>query len=231
MAESESPEIGENETERQSDTDSFFCIPCGKSLSCSHQGIKDVKVHCAGQTHKNNAQASKSNTSLLDLFAASSADAVTRAEVIATNFLIQHNLSISTSDHLGPMFRAMFPDREIAKHYACGRTKTSAIINKALGPHCHEYVVNHIKKHPFSLGIDGSSDTDVEKMNPMTVRIFDINGPKTVSTRFYNMCVKSGRDASKAETLFKVVQTKMEEDHIAWSQAVSLSVDNTNSMI
>ena len=125
----------------------------------------------------------------------------------------------------------MFPDREIAKHYACGRTKTSAIINKALGPHCHEYVVNHIKKHPFSLGIDGSSDTDVEKMNPMTVRIFYINGPKTVSTRFYNMCVKSGRDASKAETLFKVVQTKMEEDHIAWSQAVSLSVDNTNSMI
>ena len=86
MAESESPEIGENETERQSDTDSFFCIPCGKSLSCSHQGIKDVKVHCAGQTHKNNAQASKSNTSLLDLFAASSADTVTRAEVIATNF-------------------------------------------------------------------------------------------------------------------------------------------------
>ena len=44
-------------------------------------------------------------------------------------------------------------------------------------------------------------------------------------------CVTSGRDASKAETIFRVVQTKMEDDHIAWSQAVSLSVDNTNSMI
>jgi hypothetical protein len=123
------------------------------------------------------------------------------------------------------MFRAMFPDSEIAKHYACGKTKTSAIINKALGPHCHEYVVNHITKHLFSLGIDGSSDTGVEKMNPMTVRIFNINGPKTVSTHFYNMCVTGGRDASKAECIFKVVQTKMEEDHIAWSQAVNLSVD------
>ena len=79
---------------------------------------------------------------------------------------------------MGPLFRAMFPDSEIAKNYGCGRTKTSAIINKALGPHCHEYVVNHIRTHPFSLGIDGSSDTCVEKMNPMTVRSFDIMGPK-----------------------------------------------------
>jgi hypothetical protein len=54
--------------------------------------MKDVKVHCAGQTHKKHAQASKSNTLLLDLFAASTADTVTRAEVMATNFLIQHNL-------------------------------------------------------------------------------------------------------------------------------------------
>ena len=150
---------------------------------------------------------------------------------MATNFLIQHNLPISTSDHMGPLLRAMFPDSEIAKNYGCGRTKISAIMNKALGPHCHEYVVNHIRTHPFSLGIDGSSDTCVEKMNPMTVKIFDINGPKTVSSHFYNMCVTSGRDASKAGSIFKAAQTKMEDDNIEFSQAVSLSVDNTNSMI
>ena len=201
----------------KNDKNSFFCIPCGKSLSCSHQGIKDVKVHCSGQLHKKHVQSSSGNKSLLDLFEVSKADTVTRAEVMATNFLIQHNLPISTSDHMGLVFRAMFPDSEIAKHYGCGRTKTSAIINKALGPHCHEYMVNHIRTHPFSLGIDGSSDTDVEKMNPMTVRIFDINGPKTVSSHFYNMCVTSGRDASKADTIFQVVQTKMEDDNIEWS--------------
>ena len=43
-------------------------------------------------------------------------------------------------------------------------------------------------------------------------------------------CVTNGRDASKADTIFRVVQTKI-DDHIVWSQAVSLSVDNTNSMI
>ena len=77
---------------------------------------------------------------------------------MGTNFLIQHNLPISTSGHLGLLFWTMFPDSEIAKRYACQRTKTSAIINKPLGPHCHEYVVNHIKKHPFSLGIDECDD-------------------------------------------------------------------------
>ena len=138
---------------------------------------------------------------MLDLFEVSKAGTVARAEVMATNFLIQHNLPISTSDHMGPLFRAMIADSEIAKHYGCGRTKTSAIINKTLGPHCHEYEVNHIRTHLLSLGIDGSRDTDVEKMNSMTVRIFDINGPKIVSSHFYNMCVTSGRDVPSCQLI------------------------------
>ncbi len=148
-----------------------------------------------------------------------------------TNFLIQHNLPLATSNHLGPLFRSAFPDSDIAKEYSSGRTKTCAIINKAMGPHYHEYVVQHCIQHPFSLGIDGSSDTELEKMNPMTVRIFDISRSKTVTTHFYDMCVTSGEDASKAKKLFDVVQMKMAEDRIPWSQAVSLSVDNTKSMI
>ena len=106
-----------------------------------------------------------------------------------------------------------------------------AIINKALGPHCHSYVVQHCQKHPFSIGIYGSSDTDVEKMNPATVRIFDINRSKTVTSHFYHMCVTSGRDASKARTRFDVFEEKIEADEIPWTQIVSLSVDNTNSMV
>lgn len=44
-------------------------------------------------------------------------------------------------------------------------------------------------------------------------------------------CVTSGRNAAKAKALFEVVGFKLEVDEIPWSQAVSLSVDNTNSMI
>ena len=68
-------------------------------------------------------------------------------------------------------------------------------------------------------------------MNPATVRIFDINRSKTVTSHFYHMCVTSGRDASKAATLFDVFEEKIEADEIPWTQIVSLSVDNTNSMV
>ena len=111
---------------------------------------------------------------------------------MVTNFLILHNLPLATSDHLGPLFRSAFPDSDIAKQYSCGCAKTCAIVNKAMVPHCHDYVVQHCQQHPFSLGIDGSSDTDVEKMNPMTVRNFDMDRSKTVTTDFYNMCATRG---------------------------------------
>ncbi|XP_066020951.1 uncharacterized protein [Pocillopora verrucosa] len=199
----------------RNDKHSFYCVPCLKTIRCDHQGLKDVKDHCNTESHKLSTKAAKNQPSVAGMFGSGGSviqSAVTRAEVLTTNFLIQHNLPLATSDHLGPLFRAVFPDSEIAKQYGCARTKTMAIINKALGPHCHRYVVQHCQKHPFSIGIDGSSDTDVEKMNPATVRIFDVERAKTVTSHFYHMCVTSGRDASKAETLFGVVQEKLETD-------------------
>ena len=216
----------------RNDQYSFFCVPCNKTISCGHQGLKDVKDHCITATHKKLLESTKSQPSVSKLFQElSTSEDVMRAEVMVTNFLVQHNLPLATADHLGPLFKTIFPDSKIAKLYACGRTKTGAIINKAMGPHCHAYLVEHCTTHPFSLGIDGSSDTDVNKMNPVTMRVFDINRSKTVTSHFYDMCITSGRDAAKAETVFQAVESKLEVDNIPWSQAVSLSVDNTNSMI
>ena len=47
----------------------------------------------------------------------------------------------------------------------------------------------------------------------------------------YGMCITIGRNASKAEEIFNAVQEKFRADGIPWANAVSLSVDNTNSMI
>ena len=35
----------------------FYFIPCKKGVSCTHQGLGDVKQHCAGKTHQKNAAA------------------------------------------------------------------------------------------------------------------------------------------------------------------------------
>jgi hypothetical protein len=52
---------------------------------------------------------------------------VTNAEVLFTNFLIEHNVPIAVSDHAGSLFRKMFPDSEIAKKYGCARTSISLL--------------------------------------------------------------------------------------------------------
>ena len=66
---------------------------------------------------------------------------VRKAEVQVTNFLIQHNLPLATADHLGPLFKHIFPDSKIAPKYSSGRTKTTAILIEALAPHCHDFIV------------------------------------------------------------------------------------------
>ena len=58
-----------------------------------------------------------------------------------------------------------------------------------------------MKIHPFSVSVDGSNDTGLEKMNPMTIRIYDVNDGKIV-TKFLDMCPTS---SSTAEAIYSVV--------------------------
>ena len=50
-----------------------------------------------------------------------------------------------------------------------------------------------MKGMPFSLSIDGSNDTGIEKMNPMTVKIFDANG---MTHKFLDTYVHNNRQRS-----------------------------------
>ena len=110
----------------RNDKHSFCSVPWLKAIRCDHQGLKDIKDHCSGESHKMLTKAAKTQPSVANMFGSGDSakqSAVTRAEVLTTNFLIQHNLPLATSDHHGPLFRAMFPDSEIAKQYGCVRTK------------------------------------------------------------------------------------------------------------
>ena len=42
-----------------------------------------------------------------------------KAELLFTNFLIEHNLPLATADHAGPLFRATFPGSKMAKMLLC----------------------------------------------------------------------------------------------------------------
>lgn len=213
----------------------FHCIPCNKNIHCSHMGVRDIVLHCGRDVHKANVEKMKNQASLNSFVRKPSESSLEKktlkAEVMVTNFLVQHNLPIATADHLGPLFKAIFPDSQIASKYAAARTKTTAILNIAMGPHCHQSLVEHCQSHPFTLGTDGSNDSGLLKMNPVTIRLFDVKKSKKVTNHFFDICTTTGEDCGKAYAIFDAINSKFDEDSVPWSNAVSLSVDNTNAMI
>ena len=63
-------------------------------------------------------------------------------------------------------------------------------------------------------------------MNPIVVRIFDINRSNTVSEHFYSMCLTDGENAGKAYKIFEKIDSIFQSDGIPWQSFASLSVDN-----
>lgn len=115
--------------------------------------------------------------------------------------IAQHNLPLAIMDHLSPLFRDIFHDSKIAKGFSAARTKTSCIMNMALRPHFESALIAQMKKDPFAIATDGSNDSGLQKMNPVTVRVFDIDRGR-VCTRFLDMCLTTGTDAGTAAKIF-----------------------------
>ena len=117
----------------------FCCFPCKKNVSCKHQGIADVKAHCAGRVHLSFEKAVKSTRKLDTMMSSSSSSSslkeqVIRAELLHTNFMVHHNLLLLTAEHFSPLNAKMFPDSKIAKNIKCSRTKSTCVPNGAMKP-------------------------------------------------------------------------------------------------
>ena len=107
------------------------------------------------------------------------------AEAKTVEFMVQHNLPIKSADHLTPLYRELFPDWRIAKKTSCIWTTSLQILNQALQPEAKE---NLVRSAPF-FSTDDSSDTGVEKMNPVLIKLFNVEHSHQVETKFYDMCL------------------------------------------
>lgn len=124
-----------------------------------------------------------------------------------------HNLPLAIMDHLLSLFHDIFPDSKIAKGFSAARTKTSCIMNIALHPHFESVLVGQMKSEPFALAMDGSNGTDLQKMNPLTVRVFD-ESRGHVFTRFLDMCLTPGTDAGTAAKILEVMDAALQSRDI-----------------
>ena len=149
------------------------------------------------------------------------------AEVKAAGFLAEHSLPFTTADHLGSLFKSIFPDSIIAKAYSCGKTKASCTLNRAIAPDMQSILIEQMKTSCYSIATDGSNDQALQKMNPVTVRLYEINHHKVV-TKFYDMCPST---SSTAVEIFTAINTAMMKSNITWDNCISLAVDNTSANV
>eukprot|EP00064_Thunnus_orientalis_P013717 superscaffoldBa00002282_g13757 len=79
-------------------------------------------------------------------------------------------------DHL---FKKMFLDSEIAKEYGFARTKTVSVV-KTPARNDDECITEAMKRFPYNLATDGSTDMEDIKMYPIVVWLFDVSLGKVV---------------------------------------------------
>ena len=165
---------------------SFHCTFCNRDVSCGHMGRHDVEWHVSKGMHQANVKAAKLQSTLSFQPVSSALTKVIRAEVKAATLLVQRNIPLALADELTPLFRDVFSDSQIAKNYTSKCTKTACIVNGAIAPFFQQRLVELMRNEPFAVAIDGSSDTGIEKMNTLTVRVFDVTR-QVVSTQFLDM--------------------------------------------
>ena len=68
------------------------------------------------------------------------------------------------------------------------KTKAFFILNRAIYPDLQQSVTEEMKVSVFSLSTDGSNDQNLEKLNLIAERIYDVNQHKVV-TKFLDMCL------------------------------------------
>lgn len=192
-------------------------------------GKRDVIAHCESKSHLDQAKLMKSQTTLPFQKEPNLSEIQkrTEAELQMAVLTATSNVPLSIHDRLSPTIRKVFPDSKIASQYHSASTKATCMLNEAVAPALLSDLISMMKIHPFSLCVDGSNDSDLEQMHPITIRIFDTHTNKIV-TRFSDMCTST---SGTAAGIFSVVDGKLQQllqTLNPWNLCTSVGVDNTS---
>ena len=147
------------------------------------------------------------------------------AETRWVTFIAKHNVAFPASDHANKLFAKMFPDSGIAKKFACGRTKTTAIVKEALSPHFLEKTIRNLSKNHYSLMMDESNDK-TNKSSIILIWVFD-SDLDIVCTRFLDMPIVN---IGTAQNLFEALKCSLEKKGLDFSMVIAFMSDTTNDM-
>ena len=82
--------------------------------------------------------------------------------------------SFTSVDNSGNLFREMFPDSQVARHFQMGHTKVSYMISHGLGPYFQREMVNDVRSSEtfFTLHYDETVTNQSKKQLDILIRYF-----------------------------------------------------------
>lgn len=203
-----------------------FCTVCNSDISIAHSGRGDIITHSKSMKHVANFNSSKSANRLDSFLSVNGELQTTRAEVLFTSFLLEHNIPLAAADHAGPLFKNMFLDSKEAKKYSCGRTKSSYLV-KELAQESTKKIVAAAKKTAFSVATDGSNSGD-DQLYPIVITYFNESLCK-VSVELLSLPKLS--EASTGANIAQLIISELQKFNIPWENCLSLSCDNAPVMV
>ena len=83
-----------------------------------------------------------------------------------------NNFSLRSTDNLGDLFKAMFPDSKIATNFHLSCTSSSYMISEGLSPYFARMIVNDLLKSSltFTLHFNETTTAQVKKQMDLTLR-------------------------------------------------------------
>ena len=204
------------------------CTVCQSSFSIAHGGANDCATHVNGARHRKYADTMSGQASINTFFVqkrSDEADKVTRAELLWTEFLTEHNIPVSVSDHFGPLIKQMFPDSQIANKFTCGHTKAASLISYCANE-ITDSISSTVQNKPYSISTDGSN-SGADKMYPIVIRY--VGGDGLVNMALLSVpCVTE--KSCTGENIFNTVSEDLRSKNISWKNCVALGCDNANVM-
>lgn len=160
---------------------------------------------------------------------------VKNAEIKLAGFLVEHNISFKTIDHLCPLLTNIFPDSKIAKELALKRSKTTNIVKNVIAENYKKKLTEYLKRRKFSVLIDESTDISTVKTICIVVRYFDSEKHK-VKTSLWELVPLYTQEADvarqgTAENLFNIVTNSFIKKNISLNNIIGFASDGCNLMM
>lgn len=151
---------------------------------------------------------------------------ITKAEVQMVAMLLEHNIPFRVMDHLSEVVNKSFHDSDIAKGFACKRTKATAIAYNVFGQHFEKKMLQDLGKCTFSVIIDESTDITTTKVLAIAVKYYSETS-YSVKTRFLSMVDVKGETA---QDLFDALNGALTKCGLNIKNVIGFAADTTNVM-